>query len=222
MVSLAEPTWHSALDAEFAAPYFQELAAFVDAAYAREVVYPPEEQIFAAFNHTPLDKVKVVIIGQDPYHNIGQAHGLAFSVPEGVALPPSLRNIYKELESEYGGDYLGRSGDLTAWAEQGVLLLNDTLTVAGGANTALSHQKHGWEQFTDAAIRCLAKKEHLVYMLWGAFAQKKVALVDREKNLVLTSAHPSPLSARHGFFGNGHFRACNAYLTTHGLAPIKW
>lgn len=222
MVRLTEPTWHAALAAEFAAPYFKELTEFVDAAYAREVVYPPEEQIFAAFNHTPLDKVKVVIIGQDPYHNPDQAHGLAFSVPKGVALPPSLRNIYKELESEYGVSYRERSGDLTAWAEQGVLLLNDTLTVAGGANTALSHQKHGWEQFTDAAIRCLAQREHLVYMLWGAFAQKKAALVDRAANLVLTSAHPSPLSARCGFFGNGHFKACNDYLVSHGLSPIKW
>lgn len=222
MVAITEPTWHAALAAEFAAPYYKKLAAFVDAAYAREVVYPPASQIFAAFNRTPLDKVKVVIIGQDPYHNPDQAHGLAFSVPKGVVTPPSLRNIYKELESEYGVSYRDRTGDLTAWAEQGVLLLNDTLTVSGGVDTALSHQKRGWERFTDAAIRCLAAHKNLVYMLWGAFAQKKAALVDRATNLVLTSAHPSPLSARRGFFGNGHFRACNDYLTAHNLSPIKW
>lgn len=217
-----EPEWRTQLAAEFAAPYFAELAAFVEGAYAREVVYPPREQIFAAFNHTPFSKVKVVIIGQDPYHNPNQAHGLAFSVPDGEMPPPSLINIYKELEQEYGVPYQGRTGNLTAWAEQGVLLLNATLTVAGGANAALSHQGHGWERFTDAAIRCLAKREHLVYMLWGAYAQKKAALVDRTANLVLTAAHPSPLSAYRGFFGSGHFKACNEYLSAHNVAPITW
>ncbi len=222
MELIREPTWREALAEEFVAPYFAALETFVENAYASEVVYPPKDKVFEAFNLTPLNKVKVVIIGQDPYHNPDQAHGLAFSVPRGVSLPPSLINIYKELESEYKTPFLIRSGDLTDWARQGVLLLNDTLTVAGGVNAALSHQKHGWEQFTDAAIRCLTRRKHLVYMLWGNFAKKKAALVNREENLVLTSAHPSPLSARRGFFGNGHFRACNDYLVAQGVEPIAW
>lgn len=222
MEILLEPSWKKELAKELSAPYFAGLMDFVEAAYAHEVVYPPQGQIFAAFNQTPFDKVKVVIIGQDPYHNPNQAHGLAFSVPDGERLPPSLVNIYKELEREYGQPFQGRSGNLAAWARQGVLLLNATLTVAGGANTALSHQGKGWERFTDAAIQCLARRKNLVYMLWGAYAQRKAAFVDRDSNLVLASAHPSPLSAHRGFLGNGHFKACNEYLAAHNLEPINW
>ncbi len=218
-----EESWKAVLDDQFASDYFARLAAFVKSAYASGVVYPPEECIFEAFNRTPFDKVKVVIIGQDPYHNPNQANGLCFSVQPGVDVPPSLVNIYKELEAEYGRPFLGRNGDLSHWADQGVLLLNATLTVSGGANMAGSHQGRGWETFTDAAIRRLAeRRDHLVYMLWGAYAQRKAAFVDRTKNLVLESPHPSPLSARRGFFGNGHFLKCDAYLREHGLAPIKW
>ena len=218
-----EESWKAVLDDQFASDYFARLAAFVKSAYASGVVYPPEECIFEAFNRTPFDKVKVVIIGQDPYHNPNQANGLCFSVQPGVDVPPSLVNIYKELEAEYDRPFLGRNGDLSHWADQGVLLLNATLTVSGGANMAGSHQGRGWEAFTDAAIRRLAeRRDHLVYMLWGAYAQRKAAFVDRTKNLVLESPHPSPLSARRGFFGNGHFLKCDAYLREHGLAPIKW
>ena len=218
-----EESWKAVLDDQFASDYFARLAAFVKSAYASGVVYPPEECIFEAFNRTPFDKVKVVIIGQDPYHNPNQANGLCFSVQPGVDVPPSLVNIYKELEAEYDRPFLGRNGDLSYWADQGVLLLNATLTVSGGANMAGSHQGRGWEAFTDAAIRRLAeRRDHLVYMLWGAYAQRKAAFVDRTKNLVLESPHPSPLSARRGFFGNGHFLKCDAYLREHGLAPIKW
>ena len=218
-----EESWKAVLDDQFASDYFARLAAFVKSAYASGVVYPPEECIFEAFNRTPFDKVKVVIIGQDPYHNPNQANGLCFSVQPGVDVPPSLVNIYKELEAEYDRPFLGRNGDLSHWADQGVLLLNATLTVSGGANMAGSHQGRGWEAFTDAAIRRLAeRRDHLVYMLWGAYAQRKAAFVDRTKNLVLESPHPSPLSARRGFFGNGHFIKCDAYLREHGLAPIKW
>lgn len=218
-----EPGWKAELADEFDSPYFAKLAAFVKTAYAQGVVYPPARLIFAAFDRTPFDKVKVVILGQDPYHNPHQAQGLSFSVPPGVALPPSLRNIYAELEHEYGRPFRGRSGDLSHWADQGVLLLNATLTVAGGANMAGSHQNQGWETFTDAVIRRLAaKRRHLVYMLWGAYAQRKAAFVDRAENLVLASAHPSPFSAHRGFFGNGHFKACDAYLAAHGQTPVDW
>ncbi len=209
---------------EFEKPYFSELAEFVRTAYARGVCYPPEDLVFSAFDLTPFDRVKVVILGQDPYHNPGQAHGLCFSVPDGVPPPPSLVNVYKELQSEFGGDFLSRGGDLTHWARQGVLLLNATLTVAGGDSSAAgSHQGRGWETFTDAAVRALANgREGIVYMLWGASARRKAAFVDRSRNLVLVCAHPSPLSARRGFFGCGHFKACNDYLTTHGQNPIRW
>ena len=190
-----EESWKRVLAGEFASEYFARLAAFVKAAYAKGVVYPPGKYIFEAFNRTPFDKVKVVIIGQDPYHNPGQAHGLCFSVPSGVEKPPSLVNISKELEMEYGPGFSGRGGDLTKWADQGVLLLNATLTVAGGANMAGSHQGRGWERFTDAVVRHLAEeRERLVYMLWGGYAQRKAAFVDRGRNLVLECAHPSPLS----------------------------
>ena len=218
-----EESWKATLANEFESEYFVRLAQFVKNAYRNGVVYPPGKFIFEAFNRTPFDKVKVVIIGQDPYHNPSQAHGLCFSVPQGVALPPSLVNIYKELEREFSKPYLARSGDLSHWADQGVLLLNATLTVSGGANMAGSHQGKGWEIFTDAVIRNLAtKREGIVYLLWGSYAQKKAAFVDREKNLVLETAHPSPLSAHRGFFGCGHFIKCNEYLKSHGKEPIDW
>ena len=219
-----EESWKAALADEFASAYFARLADFVREAYRTGVVYPPARYIFEAFNRTPFDKVKVVILGQDPYHNPCQAHGLSFSVPKGVALPPSLVNIYKELQDEFGGDFLSRDGDLTGWAEQGVLLLNATLTVAGGdSSMAGSHQGRGWETFTDAVVRKLAEgRKGLVYLLWGSYAQRKAAFVDRATNLVLATAHPSPLSAYRGFFGCGHFKACNDYLVAQGKEPIQW
>ena len=218
-----EESWKKILGPEFDSPYFAKLAEFVRRAYATGVVYPPGRFIFEAFNRTPFDKVKVVILGQDPYHNPHQAHGLCFSVPQGVERPPSLVNIYKELEAEYGTPFMNRSGDLSHWADQGVLLLNATLTVSGGANMAGSHQGRGWETFTDAVVRELAsRRTGLVYLLWGSYAQRKAAFVDRKANLVLECAHPSPLSAHRGFFGCGHFIKCNEYLREHGQAPIQW
>ena len=219
-----EETWRRALADELEKPYFASLMRFVRAAYAQGACHPPAEQIFRAFDLTPFDRVKVVILGQDPYHNPGQAHGLCFSVPKGVPTPPSLVNVYKELQAEFGGDFLARDGDLTHWAEQGVLLLNATLTVADGDTSAAgSHQGRGWETFTDAAVRALAEgRDGLVYLLWGASARRKAALVDRSRNLVLACAHPSPLSAYRGFFGCGHFKACNDYLAARGEAPIRW
>jgi uracil-DNA glycosylase len=218
-----EQSWKALLADQFESEYFANLVAFVKDAYAKGVVYPPGKFIFEAFNRTSVDQVKVVLLGQDPYHNPDQAHGLAFSVQHGVALPPSLRNIYKELEAEYGKSFKDRDGDLSHWADQGVLLLNATLTVSGGANMAGTHQGKGWETFTDAVIRALvSRRKNLVYLLWGAYAQRKAAFVDPNENLVLKSAHPSPLSAHHGFFGNGHFKACNDYLVTHGKSPIEW
>lgn len=218
-----EESWKKQLAGEFADGYFAALAGFVKDEYRRGVVYPPPRFIFEAFNKTPFDKVKAVIIGQDPYHNPGQAHGLCFSVRDGTEKPPSLVNIFKELENEYGVPIRGRSGDLSAWADQGVLLLNATLTVSGGANMAGSHQGRGWERFTDAAIKALsAGRSGIVYMLWGSYAQKKAAFVDRAKNLVLACAHPSPLSAHRGFFGCGHFKKCNEYLESRGEKPIDW
>ena len=218
-----ESSWRDALAEEFASPYFAELAGFVRGAYAQGVVYPPARFIFEAFNRTPLPQVKVVILGQDPYHNPGQAHGLCFSVPDGVETPPSLVNIYRELEQEYGTPFRTRGGDLSAWADQGVLLLNATLTVAGGANMAGSHQGRGWERFTDAAVRAVAdRREGVVFMLWGSYARKKGAFLDRNRHLVLECAHPSPLSASRGFFGCNHFRRCNDYLVAHGIEPVRW
>ena len=218
-----EESWKKQLAGEFADGDFAALAGFVKDEYRRGVVYPPPRFIFEAFNRTPFDKVKAVIIGQDPYHNPGQAHGLCFSVRDGTEKPPSLVNIFKELENEYGVPFRGRSGDLSAWADQGVLLLNATLTVSGGANMAGSHQGRGWERFTDAAIKALsAGRSGIVYMLWGSYAQKKAAFVDRAKNLVLACAHPSPLSAHRGFFGCGHFKKCNEYLESRGEKPIDW
>ena len=216
-----EESWKSVLADEFNSIYFSRLAAFVKNAYANGVVYPPGKYIFEAFNRTPFDKVKVVILGQDPYHEPRQAHGLCFSVQKGVQVPPSLVNIYKELEQEYGTPFLNRDGDLTHWAEQGVLLLNATLTVAAG--NAGSHQGKGWEMFTDAVVAKLAElREHLVFMLWGSYARRKGAFINRQRHLVLEAPHPSPLSAFRGFIGCGHFRKANAYLAANGCAPIAW
>ncbi|MBO5833722.1 MAG: uracil-DNA glycosylase [Alphaproteobacteria bacterium] len=215
-----EQSWKDALAAEFDKDYFIKLTDFVRAEYlSGRTVYPAPKDIFNAFNLCPLDKVKVVIIGQDPYHEPGQAHGLCFSVLPPTAIPPSLVNIYKEIESDLGCKSV-TSGDLTHWANQGVLLLNATLTVR--AHAAASHAGHGWEEFTDAVIRTVAARENIVYMLWGSYAQKKAGIVNPEKNLVLKSAHPSPLSAYRGFFGNKHFSRANQYLIQHGLEPIEW
>lgn len=213
-------SWRSRLNAEFDKPYFAKLVAFVRHEYASGTCYPSGSKIFNAFNSTPFESVKVVILGQDPYHEPGQAMGLSFSVPQGTPLPPSLRNIYTEIRNELGVEPPA-SGDLTRWAEQGVLLLNATLTVRQGQ--AASHQKQGWEIFTDAAIRLLAtEREHLVFMLWGAYAGAKAQFIDPQRHLVLRSAHPSPLSASRGFFGNHHFQLCNDYLLSHGQQPIVW
>lgn len=215
-----ESGWKSCLMAEFEKPYFTKLSSFVHQEYAQGVCYPPARLVFNAFNLCPFDKVKVVIIGQDPYHGEGQAHGLCFSVNKGVAFPPSLLNIFKEIRDDVGKE-MPADGDLTRWAQQGVLLLNATLTVR--AHQAGSHQNKGWEEFTDAAIKALAEqKEHLVFILWGAYAQRKGAFIDRSRHLVLSSAHPSPLSAYHGFFGNHHFSLTNDYLQRHGQEPIAW
>ena len=215
-----EESWKQKLTPEFEKDYFIKLTEFVRAEYASKTIYPPAKQIFNAFDHCPFDDVKVVIIGQDPYHGPGQAHGLCFSVAEGVPNPPSLQNIFKEIMSDLGKP-LPANGDLTRWARHGVLLLNATLTVQ--AHQAGSHQRKGWEEFTDAAIRLLAEeREHLVFILWGAYAQKKGAFIDRSKHLVLASAHPSPLSAYNGFFGNKHFSRTNEYLKAHGIAEIEW
>lgn len=215
-----EKSWKERLADEFEKPYFKELTDFVRQEYKTQVCYPPGGLIFNAFNLCPFDQVKVVIIGQDPYHGPGQAHGLCFSVNDGIPFPPSLQNIFKEIQADLGKE-VPVSGNLTRWAEQGVLLLNATLTVR--AHQAASHQRHGWEEFTDAVIRKLSQeRDHLVFILWGAYAQKKGAVIDRERHLVLTSAHPSPLSAYHGFFGNKHFSLTNAYLEQYGKTPINW
>ena len=216
-----ENSWKAVLADEFSSIYFTRLATFVKEAYAKGVVYPPGKYIFEAFNRTPFNKVKVVILGQDPYHEPNQAHGLCFSVRKGVQVPPSLVNIYKELEQEYGTPFLNRDGDLTHWADQGVLLLNATLTVAAG--NAGSHQGKGWEMFTDAVVAKLAEqREHLVFLLWGSYARRKGAFINRQRHLVLEAPHPSPLSAFRGFIGCGHFKQANDYLAAHGQAPIVW
>lgn len=215
-----EISWKEKLADEFEKPYFKELTDFVRQEYKTQVCYPPGNLIFNAFNLCPFDQVKVVIIGQDPYHGPGQAHGLCFSVNDGIPFPPSLQNIFKEIQADLGKE-VPATGNLTRWAQQGVLLLNATLTVR--AHQAASHQRHGWEEFTDAVIRKLSQeRDHLVFILWGAYAQKKGAVIDRERHLVLTSAHPSPLSAYHGFFGNKHFSLTNAYLEQYGKTPINW
>ena len=215
-----EPLWGERLQGEFEKPYFAELVGFVRQEYAAGVCYPPGSLIFNAFNQTPFEQVRVVILGQDPYHGPGQAHGLCFSVNDGVAFPPSLANIFKEIQMETGSP-LPQSGNLTRWARQGVFLLNTCLSVR--AHQAFSHSGHGCETFTDAVIRLLAEeREHLVFMLWGAPAGKKAAFIDPQRHLILQSAHPSPLSAYRGFFGNNHFNLCNQYLLQHGRQPISW
>lgn len=215
-----ESSWREAVNEEFSKGYFRELIGFVKNEYQTKEIFPPKPLIFNAFDQCPFDNVKVVIIGQDPYHGEGQAHGLCFSVNDGVALPPSLQNIFKEINRDLGKSKPS-SGNLVRWAQQGVLLLNATLTVE--AHRPGSHQKKGWELFTDAVIRKLArKKENLVFMLWGASAQKKGSFIDPNCHLILKSAHPSPLSAYRGFIGNNHFSLANNYLFDNGLGVIDW
>lgn len=214
-----EESWKQHLNDEFGKDYFVKLTDFVRNEYASKRVFPPAKEIFNAFEYTPFDKVKVVILGQDPYHGDGQAHGLSFSVPEGIRTPPSLVNIFKEINTDLG-TAIATSGNLVRWAEQGVLLLNATLTVQ--AHTAGSHQNKGWEQFTDAAIRQLNDgRENIVFLLWGAYAQKKAEFINTERHLVLKAAHPSPL-ARGAFFGSKHFSQTNNFLASKGIAPIEW
>ena len=216
-----EPSWKECLQAEFEKPYFEQLTRAVRQEYRTADCYPPGPLIFNAFNQCPFHQVKVVIIGQDPYHEPDQAHGLSFSVPDGVPFPPSLQNIFKEIQQDLGAP-IPPTGNLTRWARQGVLLLNATLTVR--AHAANSHSMLGWQQFTDAAIRALSQhREHLVYMLWGGYARGKAYMIDKSRNLVLESVHPSPLSAnRGGWFGQHQFSRCNAYLQQNGLQPIVW
>jgi uracil-DNA glycosylase len=215
-----EKSWLDLLESEFNSSYFKELTEFVRSEYKQYTVYPAAKNIFRAFDQVPVDRVRVVILGQDPYHGAGQAHGLCFSVESGIPLPPSLLNIYKEIVSEMGGS-IPQSGDLTHWAEQGVLLLNATLTVRSGE--AGSHQNKGWEVFTDSVIQKLSlEKKGLIFFLWGAYAIKKSEWINKKDHLVLTSPHPSPLSAYRGFFGNGHFKKANEYLISKGEKPIQW
>ena len=215
-----EQSWKECLAGEFRKDYFMRLTDFVRQEYQKTTVYPRGNHIFNAFEHCPLDKVKVVLLGQDPYHEPGQAHGLCFSVQDGIPFPPSLINIFKEIESDLGKP-MPKSGDLTRWADQGVLLLNATLTVR--AHAAGSHQHKGWETFTDAVINRLnSERNHIVYLLWGSYAQRKGSFIDSSRNLVLKSAHPSPLSAYRGFFGNKHFSQTNDYLIASGQTPIEW
>jgi uracil-DNA glycosylase len=218
---LIEPSWKVALEQEFSKPYFVQISTFLrQEKAAGKTIFPAGPQIFAAFDKTPLDKVRAVILGQDPYHGANQAHGLSFSVMRGVATPPSLANIYKEISSELNLP-LPTHGNLEHWALQGVLLLNATLTVE--AHKANSHSKIGWQSFTDSVIQTVsAKKEHVVFMLWGAYARSKRILIDKSRHLILESAHPSPLSAHNGFFGNGHFAKANQWLSEHGQEPIDW
>ena len=215
-----DESWRQVLQPEFDKPYFELLTDFVRHAYRTTQCFPPAGQIFRAFDLCPFDKVRVVIIGQDPYHDVNQAHGLCFSVQDGVPAPPSLVNIYKELQRDLGKP-IPASGNLTKWAEQGVLLLNATLTVE--AHKAGSHQGKGWEELTDAAIQALNnQRENIVFMLWGSYAQRKGQYIDRKRHLVLTAVHPSPLSAYRGFIGCGHFSQANNYLLQHGQTPIAW
>lgn len=215
-----EQSWKAHLQEEFEKPYFKSLTHFIRKEYENKTVFPPARLIFNAFDSCPFDEVKVVIVGQDPYHEPGQAHGLCFSVNEGIQLPPSLVNIYKEIENDLGKP-IPRSGNLEKWARQGVLLLNATLTVQ--AHRAGSHQGKGWEEFTDAAIRHLAEeRDHLVFILWGTYAQRKGERIDANRHLILRSPHPSPLSAHRGFFGNKHFSKANDYLSATGQEPIDW
>lgn len=215
-----EESWRNSLNDIFEKEFFKQLVPFVKKEYQTHQVFPPGKEIFNAFTHCPLDEVKVVILGQDPYHGPGQAHGLSFSVKPGVPFPPSLLNILKEIKADIG-TAMPANGDLTRWAEQGVFLLNATLTVR--ANQAGSHQNQGWEQFTDEVIRAIsAKRENVVFLLWGAYAQRKAELIDAKKHLVLKAPHPSPLSAHRGFLGCRHFSKANEYLVEKGKAPIVW
>lgn len=215
-----EPSWEIALKEVFLQDYFKDLAWFVKDEYSKGKVFPPGKEIFNAFWHCPLHKVKVVILGQDPYHGEGQAHGLSFSVKPGIPFPPSLLNIFKELKSDLGKD-MPPNGDLTRWAEQGVFLLNATLTVK--AAIAGSHQKKGWEQFTDEVIRIISDSQpHVIFMLWGSHAQKKTELINESKHLILKAPHPSPLSAHRGFLGCKHFSQANSYMVSQGLDSIEW
>lgn len=214
------PSWKEGLKSEFKKPYFIELINFVKEEYRSQTVFPPGKEIFRAFDCADFDKVKVVIIGQDPYHGPGQANGLCFSVRDGVPMPPSLKNIFKEIHSDLGKP-IPKNGDLERWANQGVLLLNATLTVR--SSSPGSHQKKGWEDFTDAVIKEISdKKDNIVFLLWGAYAQKKGEIIDRSRHLVLMSAHPSPFSADRGFFGNKHFSKTNEYLKSKGIKEIDW
>jgi uracil-DNA glycosylase len=214
------PSWHKVLAQEFVKLYFEELVQFVKKEYAATKIYPEGENIFRAFELCPFESVKVVILGQDPYHGAGQANGLCFSVNDGIGLPPSLQNIYKEIVSDIGGQ-VPTNGNLDSWAQQGVLLLNATLTVR--ANQAGSHQKNGWEIFTDAVVQVLSEqKEHLVFLLWGKYAQEKGKIIDRSKHLVLSAPHPSPFSVHSGFFGCKHFSKTNEYLVSKGEKDIRW
>lgn len=213
-------SWKSVLQEEFEQPYFEKLTQFVKSEYKEHRIYPPGSQIFSAFDHCSFEETKVVILGQDPYHGPDQAHGLCFSVNEGIPMPPSLLNIFKEVRSDLGKE-LPPHGNLNRWADQGVLLLNATLTVR--ASEAGSHQKHGWETFTDRVISILSrKKKNIVFLLWGAYAQKKSALIAEENHLVLKAPHPSPLSAHRGFFGSRHFSQTNEYLESNVLHTISW
>lgn len=215
-----EQSWKNVLNQEFDTSYFQQLTTFIKEEYSTHNIFPPSNKIFNAFNHCTFDNTKVVIIGQDPYHGSNQANGLCFSVSDDIKLPPSLKNIFKEIEDDLNLP-IPESGNLERWASQGVLLLNATLTVR--ESSPGSHQKKGWETFTDAVIKTLSdKKEHLVFLLWGAYAQKKGELIDRAKHHVLQSAHPSPFSVHRGFYGNKHFSKTNAYLTSLGFTPIQW
>ena len=215
------PSWNALLSSEFEKPYFQALTSFVKKEYSEHICYPKGKEIFAAFDQCPVENLKVVLLGQDPYHGEGQANGLCFSVRDGIAHPPSLVNIFKEIEEDLKLPY-PESGNLSRWAEQGVLLLNATLTVR--ANTAGSHQGQGWETFTDAVIKSISDNcQHIVFLLWGGFAKKKMALIDTQKHCVLSSGHPSPLSANRGYwFGNKHFSKTNAYLSSVGKQAIDW
>lgn len=216
-----ESGWKKVMEPEFSKDYMKNLREFLRLEQQNYTIYPPNQAIFNAFNQTPFEQVKVVILGQDPYHDIGQAHGLCFSVPEGIAIPPSLRNIYKELQADIPGFVSPSHGNLSNWAQQGVLLLNATLTVR--AHQAGSHQNRGWEQFTDEAIRQLSdRRTGLIFLLWGRFAKNKAALINAAKHHVLTAAHPSPLSAYQGFLGCGHFSKTNLLLQNQGLQPIDW
>lgn len=221
MEKLFDESWDRVLKPLFKQEYMHRLSAFVQEERKNCAVYPPQDQVFNAFKLTPLEKVKVVILGQDPYHNIGQAHGLSFSVPKGIAHPPSLKNIFSELTADIPGFVYPQSGDLTKWAKQGVLLLNATLTVR--AHQAGSHQKQGWEVLTDQIIAKISEElEGVVFMLWGAYAQKKSVLIDHRKHLILKAVHPSPLSVYRGFFGSKHFSQANVFLQTKGREAINW